>query len=379
MSQSSINGQAAPLGAAIAEAARLIRNSRLTVVAGLGVDVAGARAAVGLSDRIGGVVDHMHSTALLRDLDVMREFGLMLTTPLEARIRGDVVLLVGGGLSEAGLLDVWPDLCTRTLAPPARAGAARRIFWLGPDEVGLRALTRAANSESVKLETIDADETSLPQLLAALRARINVRAVALDSARLSEIDAIAAALRSSTFGVAVWSAAHLDALSIEMLCGLLKDLNATTRFTGLPFAPGDNAAGVQQVCGWMTGLPARTGFARGFPEHDPWMFDAERLVESGEADCVIWISAYRAETPRWRKPFALIALTDATAEFLQAPAVQIEIGRPGVDHDGVDYCAAIATFASRSASHPSPKPSAADVIGMLAVALADEAGGTASW
>jgi formylmethanofuran dehydrogenase subunit B len=191
---------------------------------------------------------------------------------------------------------------------------------------------------------------------------------------LSEIDAIAAALRSSTYGVAVWSAAHLDALSIEMLCALVKDLNAKTRFTSLPLAPGDNAAGVQQVCAWMTGLPVRTSFARGFPEHDPWMFDAERLVESGEADCVIWISAYRAETPRWRKPFALIALTDAAAEFVEIPAVQIEIGRPGVDHDSVDYCAAMATIASRSASHPSPKPSVADVMGMLAIALGDDPG-----
>jgi formylmethanofuran dehydrogenase subunit B len=193
-----------------------------------------------------------------------------------------------------------------------------------------------------------------------------------------EIDATAAVLQSATYGVVVWSAAHLDALSIEMLCGLVKDLNAKTRFTGLPLAPGDNAAGVQQVCAWTTGLPVRTGFARGFPEHDPWMFDAERLVESGEADCVIWISAYRTETPCWRKPIALIALTDAAAEFTQIPAVQIEIGRPGVDHDGVDYCAAMATLASRSASHPSSKPSAADVMGMLAAALDDEARRAAS-
>jgi formylmethanofuran dehydrogenase subunit B len=373
MSQSSINGQAAPLGAAVAEAARLINRSRLTVVTGLGVDVAGARAAIGLCDRIGGVVDHMHSIALLRDLDVMREFGLMLTTPSEARIRGDVVLLVGGGLSEAGLLDLWPDLCTRTPAPPARVGAARQIIWLGPDEVGLRALT-GAGDEGAKLRTMFTGDAFLPQLVAALRARVNGRPVALCASRLTEIDAIAAALRSSTYGVAVWSAAHLDALSIEMLCGLVKELNAKTRFTSLPLAPADNAAGVQQVCAWMTGLPVRTSFARGFPEHDPWMFDADRLVESGEADCVIWISAYRDETPRWRKPIALIALTDAAAEFLQIPAVQIEIGRPGVDHDSVDYRAPMATLASRSATSPSHKPSAADVIGMLAAALDDEPG-----
>src|SRR5271169_3475510 len=113
MSQSSINGRAAPLGAAIAEAAGLIGKSRLTVVAGLGTDVAGARAAIALCERIGGVVDHMSSMALLRDLEVLRESGMMLTTPGEARMRGDVVLLVGGGLAESGLFETWPDLCTR--------------------------------------------------------------------------------------------------------------------------------------------------------------------------------------------------------------------------------------------------------------------------
>ena len=81
--------------------------------------------------------------------------------------------------------------------------------------------------------------------------------------------------------------------TIEMLFGLIDDLNAHTRFTGLPLAPGDNAAGVMQACGWMTGFPMRTGFGRGYPEHDPWRFDATRLVESGEADCALWISAYR--------------------------------------------------------------------------------------
>jgi formylmethanofuran dehydrogenase subunit B len=373
MSQSSINGRAAPLDAAVAEAARLIRKSRLTVIAGLGADVAGARAAVALADRIGGVVDHMHSTALLRDLDVMREYGVMLTTPGEARLRGDVILLVGNGLVEASLLEVWPDLGTRAPTPPA-AVALRRILWLGPDEAGWRALQRAANDKSAKIETTSVDEVSLSGLLAALRARVNGRPVALSGAPLRELDALAAALRSATFGVAVWSAAHLDVLTIEMLCGLVKDLNAKTRFTGMALPPGDNAAGVLQVCGWMTGFPMRTGFAHGFPEHDPWMFDAERLVESGEADCAVWISAYGSEAPQWRKSVPIIALADADAAFSQTPAVRISIGRPRVDHDSVDYCAAMATLTSASASQPSKTPSVAMVIGMLDVALGDDRG-----
>ena len=376
MSQSSINGRVAPLDAAIAEAAELIGKSRLTVVAGLGADVAGARAAIALCEQIGGVVDHMSSTALLRDLDVLRESGMMLTTPGEARTRGDVMLLVGNGLLESGLLEAMPNLRTRALTPPAAEGALRRIFRLGADEADMRALAGAAADSVSKIETISADEASLPGWLAALRARVNGRPVALSGARSREIDALAAALRSAKFGVAVWSAARLDFLTIEMLCGLVWDLNAKTRFTGLPLAPGDNAAGVLQVCGGMTGFPMRTGFGSRVPEHDSWVFDAERLVESGEADCALWISAYGDEAPRWRKPVPLIALTAAAAEFSRPSTVRIAVGRPGVDHDSVDYCAAMGTLVSKAASHPSQTPSVAAVIGRLVVALGDYAGAT---
>ena len=70
--------------------------------------------------------------------------------------------------------------------------------------------------------------------------------------------------------------------------------NALQRPAG---AAGDNAIGILQACGWMTGFPMRTGFARGVAEHDPWRFDAVRLVENGEADCALWISAYGAIAP----------------------------------------------------------------------------------
>ncbi|MDR3406930.1 MAG: amidohydrolase family protein, partial [Methylovirgula sp.] len=58
--------------------------------------------------------------------------------------------------------------------------------------------------------------------------------------------------------------------------------------------PAQNAVGVLQTSGWMTGFPIRTGFGRGYPEHDTWRFDANRLVDAGEADAALWISAYGA-------------------------------------------------------------------------------------
>jgi|SRR5690348_12123422 len=386
-----IDGKAAALQAACAEAAKLLGSSRFPVIAGLGTDVAGARAAVALAERLGGAVDHMSSAALLRDIDVMRTSGTMVTTPSEARLRGDVLLLVG-----SGLLDAWPDL-PRLLDSAASKHdlgrrtsesnhgqkqskeaedelsstghsdhgrrAPRRIIWLGPGRSAGHAI-----KGRVRIETVGAAH-DLPALLAALRARVAGRPVGKMRLPANSLDALATTLKSARFGVALWSAGDLDALAIEMLCGLVGDLNGATRFSGLPLGPGDNARGVLETCGWMTGFPMRTGFGRGFPEHDPWRFDALRLIESGEADCVLWISAYRPAAPAWSRDVPAIVLTRHGTRFRAPPRVQFDVGCPGIDHGGVEHLAATGTLGFASARRASNASSVAEVLGAIASAL----------
>src|SRR6266568_8102786 len=131
MAECWIDGRPVALADATAEAARLLGASRLPVIAGLGTDIAGARAAVALAERVGGVIDHMNSAALLRDLDVAREAGVMVTTPNEAHVRADTLLLIGPGLTSA-----WPELpgrlLTRSVRPAGGETIERRVFWLCP-------------------------------------------------------------------------------------------------------------------------------------------------------------------------------------------------------------------------------------------------------
>ena len=150
-----------------------------------------------------------------------------------------------------------------------------------------------------------------------------------------------------------------------MLFGLIDDLNARTRFSGLPLTPGDNAHGVLQTCGWLTGFPMRAGFGRGRPEHDPWRFDATRLVDDGEADCALWISAYRAAMPAWQRTIPQIVLSTAPAD----QHVAIQVGRPALDHDAVEHDMASGMIVARAAGHASALPSVADVITRIAAAL----------
>ena len=279
--------------AATAEAAELLAASRCPVMAGLGTDIAGARAAIALAERIGAVVDHMNSDALLRDLEVMREAGaMMLTTPNEARLRADMLLLVG-----AGLVDAWPELPDRLfLQPPGAptdARAARRIIWLcpgrRPDQAcGLRERggDRPQSARTCRFCSRRCVRASPdgPSARPRYRQRRSTRSLPICGPPASALPS--GRRRSSTR----WRSKCCAAWS--------RISTPTTRFSGLALAAARQCA--RRAAGLR--LDDRLSHAHGFRARlsrtRPWRFDAARLVESGEADCVLWISAYRAVAAR---------------------------------------------------------------------------------
>lgn len=363
-----VEGLPASLDEAAEAAARLLSQSVQPLIAGLGADIDGARAALALAERVGGVIEHMHSGALMRDLDCLRETGVMLTTPGEARVRADVLLLVGDALWET-----WPALNERLLRPPARpdgTDVGRSIIWMAPD-----ADARIPGFDG-DIEIIAAGVgTGLAANLAALRARVKGRPIARARIPMPTLDALATVLKGARFGVAVWTAVHLGSLELEMLNGLVRDLNDTTRFSTLPLAQPDNAGGVLAACGWMTGFPMRTGFGAEGPLHDPWRFEADRLVASGETDCALWISAFGAPPPTWTGASNVIALCESATGFVTEPNVLIRVGRPGVDHDAVLHSSDTGTLTASIASAPGAAPSVAQALERIAASLPDASAG----
>jgi formylmethanofuran dehydrogenase subunit B len=290
MQRAWILGKPTTLDAAIAEGGKLIAASARILIAGLGTDVAGARAAIALAERTRATVDHMFSEDVLRDLDVMQTSGVMMTTPTECYARTDTLLLAGPIRGTA-----HDQLLQHIIGSGAKDRRAHRIIWLCP---GRELLTLA---HAIAATPIGREDDDLAELLAALRAHVAGRPTGKTRVSSKLLGQVSTTLKQTRFGTAIWSSAELDPLVIEMLCGLVDDLNATTRFSSLPLEPGANAIGVLQVCGWMTGFPMRISFGRGFWQYDPWLFDGRRLVASGEVDCVIWISAYTNEAPHGAK------------------------------------------------------------------------------
>ncbi|MGH6818933.1 MAG: tungsten formylmethanofuran dehydrogenase [Methylovirgula sp.] len=347
-----VDGAAVGIDAAAAAAARLLGNARLPVIAGLGTDLAGARSAIALAEKLRGAYDHLASDILLRDIDVMRQAGRMITSANDVRLRADCVCFVGPKLFES-----WPDLPKHLdLAAPPRLSATktRKVFWIGASR---------GEAAAVGATEIAASPASMPHVLANLRAAVLERKTRANGGQ--KLAELAAQLKAAHFGAFVCSADSLDRLAIEMLQGLIVDLNEKTRFSTLALGPGGNALGVVQTSGWMTGFPIRTGFGRGYPEHDIWRFDVNRMVDADEADAALWISAYSNEVPQWKRHIPFVALAKPQTRFLYPPRVKIEVGAPGEDHDAIEFSQEIATFALTHAKSASDAPRVADVIGRI--------------
>ena len=358
MERAWILGRPAALDAAVVEAGKLIASSTRILIAGLGTDVAGARAAIALAQRMGAVVDHMYSEGVLRNLDVMSSSGVMMTTPTECHVRADTLLLAGP------LRGTAREQLVRYIigSGPAKGSQPRRIIWLCPG----RDLLPLA--DTIAATPIGREHDDLPGLLSALRADVAGRPTGKACVSLKVLRQTSATLKQTRFGAAIWSGVGLDPLVIEMLCGLVDDLNATTRFSSLPLDSGADAIGVLQVCGWMTGFPMRTSFGRGVSDHDPWLFDGRRLVASGEVDCVVWISAYSNDAPPWREAVPTIALTAQDTAFRTPAHVHFAVGCPGIDHSGVQHFAATGTLSAFEAARPSEAICVADAIERISAA-----------
>ncbi len=100
-----MDGRATPWPSAIAAAARLLGASHQPLFAGLGTDVAGARALYPLACATGAICDSAGGNALMQGLRALQDRGQFTTTLAEVRTRADVIVFIGGlPLNEAPLI-----------------------------------------------------------------------------------------------------------------------------------------------------------------------------------------------------------------------------------------------------------------------------------
>lgn len=337
---------------AVRHAAALLHSSRCPVFS-FDTDIHGTRAAIALAERVGASYDHADGAGLAQETALFTDRGGMFVAPGEVRRRADVVVIVGdlpavhhGFVAE--LARTVPDLT---------ATNARQFFVIGSGN-----LPALPNGDSRKTIRLSCGKAGLGGTLAALRAQYAGRQV---SAPVSNFARFQSALADAKFPVFLVSGHSSDVLALEMLQGLLADLNRKSRASALHLPASESGWGSTLASTWMTGFPLRTGFGRGFPEYDPWRYDAARQLAAGEADVHIWISADSKRAPRSGNGARLVALAK-TERPLAGAEVTFAIGKAGVDHDGVAYSARTGTLISVQAESASQLPSAAAILRSIA-------------
>lgn len=159
---------------------------------------------------------------------------------------------------------------------------------------------------------------------------------------VADLQAIADKLKAAKYSVVTWAAGALAysqaELTVQTLSEMVKDLNSqNTRSSGLTLGGKEGDQTANQVCGWTTGYPARMRFSSGFPEYDPYLNDANFLLDNGEADAFVWVQAFNAGAvpPVTAVPTIVVGRSGMT--FEKEPDVFIPVGTPGIDHAGHAY------------------------------------------
>lgn len=363
-----VGGQPASLKEAIAEAVRLFGASHQPLIGGLSTDLAGARAAARLADRTGAVLDHMNSSASLRNLLVLQDGGWVTTTLSEVKNHADLLVMVGGEISRR-----HPRFLERCVTNSQTLYGTERscdVVMIGGT------LTPSLNVPGVTVNVIPCENSGLAEGLAYLRALINGRTPYAENAggvTRSTWEQLAQRVTSAKYAVFAWAAADFDLphaeLTVQMLCELIKDLNQTTRAAGLPLSGADGEITVDAVLHWQSGYGARTSYGRGYPSHDSYHYATDRLLEQHEVDLLLWVASFDGDRSPPPTAIPRIVIGRSDLKLPEEPDVFIGVGIPGVDHAGHLFRSDRVIALPLAALRQDQQPTAAYVLDRIATAL----------
>ena len=335
-----VAGQEVSLEVAVAKAAELLKDTKLPLIGGCATDVNGMRGLLALADKAGAVVDNMNFTGARNNFLALQDSGWMNTTLAEVKNRCDFLLVVGTDV-EAFAPRFFERYLWNKESMFLEDTTAREVIYLGRVPSGTASTSPNGNPAQVFPCAID----DLPEVVAVLRALVKkqpIRAITVAGINVTDLQAIADKLLAATYGVVTWAAGALAyrqaELTVQTLSEMIKDINnRDTRCSGLPLAGKEGDQTANQVCGWTTGYPARTRFSKGYPEYDPFLNETKLLLDSGEADALVWVQAFnvKAVPPETSIPTIVVGRSGMT--FAKEPDVFIPVGTPGIDHAGHAY------------------------------------------
>lgn len=319
---------------ALARAAQMLAASRQPLFAGLGADVAGARALFPLSSATGAICDAAGGDALTEGLRALQDRGQFTTTLAEVRERADVLVFVGALPGDAA-----PLLAQRLgVLNPAAHAPQRRVFALGTAAHDAAELQRWS-AAGVSVHSLGSgDNPGEDDLFTTLRWLTGLLAPRPVDGAPPLLQDLARTLLGARYAVFVGAPARLPAhgaLLIETVQQAVNHLNRSTRAAALWVGGGNGAATSNQVFSWLSGLPLRSRAGPHGLEHEPLCFSAQRLIDDAAVDALLWVSSFEPiAPPPTRLPMIVLGPPALGPAVRRAGSVFIPVATPGVGSAG---------------------------------------------
>lgn len=334
--QPRIQGKPVTLDQAISHIVSLLVESKQPLIGGMGTDLNGARAAMSLADKSGAIIDSFYSPAAFRNILVLQDTGYMTTTLTEVRNRVDLLLVVGTDI-ESTFPRFFERMVWNQESMFEQDIASREVVYLGKKPSG----DASTSPSGKKAQVIACDNADLPEVISVLRALVKGKTVQAESVAgiaVKDLKSLAEKLLAAKYSVVTWSGGQLDydhaEATIQNVCEMIKEINATTRSNGLPLGGKEGDTTVNAVASWQSGYPMRTSFNRRFPDYDPFLNDSRRVLSNQEADVLLWVSSFNTSVVPPQMAEHTVVLGRSGMQFDNEPEVYIPVGVPGIDHVG---------------------------------------------
>ncbi|HWL10024.1 MAG TPA: molybdopterin-dependent oxidoreductase [Planctomicrobium sp.] len=259
------------------EAAReILQRSAVPLFFGMGtMGTNSHRAAIGLAERCGGIIDTAGSPLARACLAALQQVGLSTCSLGEIKQRADLVVIWGADpeTTHPGLLD------RLQITSPSQT-LTRSVIVID----GQLTATAKRASQFIQIHP----ENFLDTIL-ALRQQIREQNIQGDasSSNPDPLQQLAKQLRECRYGTILFGPAMASGptpeLTVTSLYRLVEELCAQTRFTAR--ALGESNA--ENVLAWQTGYASAIDFHHGYPQSLPGEFLANELLKRRDVDCAV--------------------------------------------------------------------------------------------
>jgi formylmethanofuran dehydrogenase subunit B len=315
---------------ALHESAEILANANYPVLYGWSCTSSEAqRVGIELAEEVGGVFDNTTSVCHGPSVLGMQEVGIPTSTLGQVRHRADLIIYWGSDplsshprhmqrytyFSKGRFEESTRKVCTNQNSIEADRGVNSESFQpqVRTDSSDDKFLPQTLCEKTRKLLVVDVRKTLTAakadvflqiepnkdfELIQALRMLVKDKEIDVDKVAgipVKYLREVAELLVDCNFGVIFFgmglAQSEGKSRNIEAVIGLVRDLNARTKFSIIPMRGHFNVTGANIVSTWQTGFPFAVDFSLGFPRYNPGESSLVEILVRQESDAVLAVAS----------------------------------------------------------------------------------------